>query len=879
MNDPVDPDRMSAEAEPDGNLNAALRAAFGPASTVAPHERCGVLEAIRQSTGVTSQVLLRDEPDAPSPVVGPAEDALLSCGPGRYQLLGEVARGGMGIVLKGRDPDLGRDVAMKVLHPGHAGNPALVRRFIEEAQIGGQLQHPGILPVYELGFDADLRPYFTMRLVKGRSLAALLEERPDSAHDLGRFLAVFEQMCQTAAYAHARGVIHRDLKPSNIMVGAFGEVQVVDWGLSKVLQQGGERQYGQGQPAGADEPYVTTVRTSGGMASQSGSVLGTPSYMSPEQARGQVDELDEQVDVFALGAILCEILTGQPPYNGSRAQILEDAAVGRLDDAFARLDSCGAEADLLRLAKRCLDPSRAVRLRHAGVLAREVTAFLTSVGDRARSAEVVAAEARATAVAERKARRRTSVLAAAVGIAIMAGGTFAIVAERGRRARAEQSVAEVAALFRKADWFRDQARRIPPDQLGPWEGALAQVRRTAEIVGVGAIDEDTRKTVVRLLDELRNEEQSVRERDRQFRASLRGRLLLAPAPGSPLPASGGAVAAGDVNGDRCADLVLCTGTTMYVFFGSARSPWRTDPDVTKELPAKCSEIAVADVNHDGKQDVVLADHDRYTVDLFLGRGDGRFQVSPGSPFIARVGKRPHTHGLKVADVNGDGHPDIVTANNNDGDVSLLLGDGQGRFARAPQSPFPCGRSPYPMAATDINGDGCADILVPNSAPDVKTLNILLGNRQGELVPAPGSPLTCDASIWYVAAGDLNGDRRPDIVATHNEGGSGLTIMMSDDHGKLSPAPGSPLELGHGAWGVEVADMDGDGNADLVVAGDEAIRLLVGDGRGGFQPAAGSPYRTGKGAWGLVVADFNGDGNLDVATNCVEANRVEILFGN
>jgi serine/threonine protein kinase len=186
-------------------------------------------------------VLLRDEPDASPPVVGPGsgEEALLRRA-GRYHVLGEIARGGMGIVLKGRDPDLGRDVAMKVLHPSHARSPAMIQRFIEEAQIGGQLQHPGILPVYELGLDTELRPYFTMRLVHGRTLTALLEERPDPTKDLGRFLAIFEQVCQTVAYAHARGVIHRDLKPSNVMVGAFGEVLVVDWGLAKILRQGGE---------------------------------------------------------------------------------------------------------------------------------------------------------------------------------------------------------------------------------------------------------------------------------------------------------------------------------------------------------------------------------------------------------------------------------------------------------------------------------------------------------------------------------------------------------------------------------------------------------------------------------------------------------------
>ena len=157
----------------------------------------------------------------------------------RYQLFGEIARGGMGAVLKGRDPDLGRDLAVKVLLEGHRDKPDLLRRFVEEAQIGGQLQHPGIVPVYELGTFADSRPYFTMKLVKGRTLSALLHERPNPQDDLHHFVGVFEQVCQTMAYAHARGVIHRDLKPTNVMVGGFGEVQVMDWGLAKVLKDGG----------------------------------------------------------------------------------------------------------------------------------------------------------------------------------------------------------------------------------------------------------------------------------------------------------------------------------------------------------------------------------------------------------------------------------------------------------------------------------------------------------------------------------------------------------------------------------------------------------------------------------------------------------------
>ena len=157
-----------------------------------------------------------------------------------------------------------------------------------------------------------------MKLVKGRTLAALLAERPGPETDLPRFLSIFEQVCQTVAYAHARRVIHRDLKPANVMVGSFGEVQVMDWGLAKVLPEGGiadeARAAGQWQ-----ETVIMTVRSgpagSGG-ESQAGSVLGTPAYMAPEQARGEIERVDERADVFGLGAILCEILTGRPPFVG-----------------------------------------------------------------------------------------------------------------------------------------------------------------------------------------------------------------------------------------------------------------------------------------------------------------------------------------------------------------------------------------------------------------------------------------------------------------------------------------------------------------------------------------------------------------------------------
>jgi tRNA A-37 threonylcarbamoyl transferase component Bud32 len=173
-------------------------------------------------------------------------------GASRYELAGEIGQGGMGCVLQGYDRHLRRDLAVKMLRPEFQDQPHLLRRFLREARVGARLQHPGIVPVYELGEFADRQPYFTMKLVRGRTLKALLKERPSPDAGLPRFLGIFEQVCQTLAYAHAQGVLHRDLKPANVMVGAFGEVQVMDWGLAKVLSRGGAEESVVGPGGGAD---------------------------------------------------------------------------------------------------------------------------------------------------------------------------------------------------------------------------------------------------------------------------------------------------------------------------------------------------------------------------------------------------------------------------------------------------------------------------------------------------------------------------------------------------------------------------------------------------------------------------------------------------
>jgi serine/threonine-protein kinase len=289
------------------------------------------------------------------------------------------------------------------------------------------------------------------------------------------------------AYAHVRGVIHRDLKPSNIMVGSFGEVQVMDWGLAKVLPQG---------EATADEPepeptvpasVIHTVRSdSDADVSTAGSVLGTPGYMAPEQARGESDRVDERADVFGLGAILCEILTGEPAFVGrSPGEALRKAGRGELGDAFGRLECCGAEAELIALAKDCLAPEREDRPGRAGVVSERITAYLAGVQERLRKAELARVEAQARAEEEAKratverARRLLTVgLAATVLALTIVGGLSTIYYLQQRAARA----AAVARVLGEARALRDQARAQPGD-LARWPVALAAVQQAEGVLG------------------------------------------------------------------------------------------------------------------------------------------------------------------------------------------------------------------------------------------------------------------------------------------------------------------------------------------------------------------------------------------------------------
>ncbi|CAG0953997.1 hypothetical protein ANRL2_00319, partial [Anaerolineae bacterium] len=279
----------------------------------------------------------------------------------RYVVIREIARGGMGKVLEVEDADLRRSVALKVLRKELVNRRDLVERFLEEAQITGQLEHPNIVPVHEIGIDGKGNLYFTMKLVEGLGLNEILNRLRAGDKDMlrewtmPRLLEMFLKLCEGITFAHSRGVIHRDLKPANIMVGRFGEVQIMDWGVAKIVTR---------SDRDAHEKAVISDRMESSFgATMVGAIVGTPSYMSPEQAKGETDALGIDSDIFALGVILYELLCLRSPWTGKTSdEVLEQVRTYNPEPPSRRNLDRAIAPELDDLALRCLEKDRSKRL-------------------------------------------------------------------------------------------------------------------------------------------------------------------------------------------------------------------------------------------------------------------------------------------------------------------------------------------------------------------------------------------------------------------------------------------------------------------------------------------------------------------------------------
>ena len=302
----------------------------------------------------------------------------------KFKLTEELGRGGMGIILRGRDQTLHRDVALKIIRDPK--NSVQRERFIKEAQITGQLEHPNIVPVHEFGVDPDGRIFFAMKLVRGRTLGDILQaHRQEDAgalrdFPLSRLVTILIQICHAVSFAHARGVLHRDLKPSNIMLGDFGEVVLMDWGLAKV----GIVDVPDPTHLSDDTPVANIVPTIGngevtskGDETQDGSVLGTPVYMSPEQALGHINQLDQRSDVYSLGAILYEIITLHSPVEGSDVSaVLSQVILGNIKQPEYRAPNRIIPRDLSAVAMKALARRPEQRYQNAASMRADLELFL-----------------------------------------------------------------------------------------------------------------------------------------------------------------------------------------------------------------------------------------------------------------------------------------------------------------------------------------------------------------------------------------------------------------------------------------------------------------------------------------------------------------------
>lgn len=384
--------------------------------------------------------------------------------PSRYGTLRKMARGGMGVIMTARDAILQREVVIKFMRD--SSRPTTVARFYQEAQITAQLEHPNIVPVHELALNEQNQPFYTMKRVRGLSLKKVLEGLANNdpvaiwQWPLSALLTVFQKVCDAIAFAHASGVIHRDLKPDNIMLGEYGEAQVMDWGLAKLLGQGTAT--GVHSPVAPVDPIaVTSAEKSTLGATMSGTVIGTPQYMAPEQAKGEVALMDEQTDIYSLGAILYHILTLRVPFNGRDSdEVLENVRNGNIvpfaeatpDRELPHLPGGQIPSSLIAVCRKAMSLEKTRRYPAVKILQSEIEAYQNGFATAAEGASI-------WKLAGLFFRRHRTISWAAVAL-LVAGLIFSV------NLKSERDRATVASVqAQKARQIADEQRNAAEDEL------------------------------------------------------------------------------------------------------------------------------------------------------------------------------------------------------------------------------------------------------------------------------------------------------------------------------------------------------------------------------------------------------------------------------
>jgi hypothetical protein len=355
--------------------------------------------------------------------------------------------------------------------------------------------------------------------------------------------------------------------------------------------------------------------------------------------------------------------------------------------------------------------------------------------------------------------------------------------------------------------------------------------------------------------------------------------LLIPAPGSPAAVGEGSghMILVDVNRDGRLDLVTqhLQGRFVAVHLGDGEGRFATAPGGPIKLAYSPGNIKLGDVNNDGMIDLGVTSSERDTVDIFLGNGTGRFNPAPGSPFLASASVEFNTHGLQLVDINEDGKLDIITTSNQLNTFATLFGNGRGGFSPGPPATFPASQGRYSFAFGDLDGDGHLDAIIANGKPDdipvPGRVVVMRGDGKGAFKHL--SEIQVLTGPRWLTLGDMNDDRRPDLVLSHNT--NQLSVLINQGGGKFTP--GSTHDLETEAFAVAVADVNRDNRNDLVVATVDSVTVLL-NGKSGFAPAPGSPFRAGPGAYHLAIGDVNRDGRPDIASSSFEGKAVTVLLG-